>query len=44
MHISNRFANFFSNRDFTNLQIKRSKVQNDARGHCRKVGRATVDS
>ena len=43
MHISNRFANFFSNRD-SNLQIKRSKVQNDARGHCRKVGRATVDS
>ena len=29
---------------YSNLQIKRSKVQNVARGLCRKVGRATVDS
>ena len=29
---------------YSNLQIKRRKVQNVARGLCRKVGRATVDS
>ena len=29
---------------YSNLQIKRRKVQNVARGLCQKVGRATVDS
>ena len=43
MHISNRFANRFSNR-YSHLQIKRFRVQHVARGFCRKVGRATVES